>query len=395
MGTATSRTYWLCALLASTACRASESVDDQCPAFCSNCDPRIQCSPQTYCPLGSSCRDREPPDAGGAGSPGVDGGGPHAVCAPEYFPAVNPEALLDGFGVSEFLLARDTTMPGRYSFVAPKGSRFVTCGLLVAAPRFEQQRLVNLGASVARTRVFQVDETTGNRMLVLRLDELRSTTNSCKGKLNGPPVSGSEHYPLVETLSLGCWALGDQSVVGASSLLPIAPGELPDSGTNPLESCDLAAGETEGAPCLMKRVPGSCVNGSCKGGETPNDGGVFMDAPTNCRGLAPGTLCHADPESPIGRCRSGGCVNQNVSSLERPLVVADCASTGNADWLNCFPSPLGSIGTCWGKLCRPRCHDTQDCRESEEFRAKPASKEQCERPDASYLGVCIDEGAKL
>src|SRR4051812_9053163 len=80
----------------------------QCPAACEQCLRDIACaapgsSGGPYCPIGTTC------DASTyAGAP--------AVCSPNYFPSIAPTKLLDGFQVNEFLLTRDSSAPGQFTF---------------------------------------------------------------------------------------------------------------------------------------------------------------------------------------------------------------------------------------------------------------------------------------
>lgn len=401
----------LVALWLGLACSQGESwqrsSQDQCPATCADCSQDIACGgAKPYCPVGTTCEATSY-----AGAP--------AACRPNYFPSIPPTKLLDGFQASEFLLTRDPTAPSQFTFQVPEKARFVSCALFIAEPLFESVSaasfeqagtMVNSSACTAAHRVFRVNGgNADSRPPALRLDELSRAGSSCDTS-NGSPIADDPRYPVVETLSLGCWANGDDGVVGASTLLSIAPSELPTSASLPLDSCDQAMTQTDGAFCVMQDLPGACDGAdTCVSGAVPDivtpacaACGAAGDAQTSdaglatevCAGKPKGTACRAKPSAAVGRCLAGGCVDQQVT-LERPLVVSDCAQEGDSNWLNCFPSPIGTIGTCFDHLCRVRCHDDADCAFSQRFRASNASglptpHEHCQRAALApgYLGVC-------
>jgi hypothetical protein len=412
-------------VLCSLTCeRETFSTKLVCPAPCvdSACAVGIECTSQTYCPIGSTC---------------VPTGTETAFCGSNDAPDVAPDALIEGFGVAEFPLLRDVENEGQFLFDAPPDAEAVLCGLFIAAPRFEefrdedpsdekllvapgsaQQRMINSDSCIVRDRIFRIDDDNDtSHVAVLRLEELRPPQRSC-GTTNTPFADGSE-YPIVETLHLGCWALGEANVIGVSALVSLSASELPDLGEVPIK-CDQGDAQTDGAYCYVDHVEGVCSDEMCVAGGDNSAGGVtsvdagsggagtdssgaagqgdaggaagqsgVIERVKSCKSQPNGTLCSEEPAEPVGRCFQKGCVGQDVPVLERPLVVANCALQGvETDWLNCFPSPLGTIGTCFGAACRVRCHDITDCERTAKARSV-TSPEECRHTNLpGYLGVC-------
>jgi hypothetical protein len=312
------------------------------------------CSQSQECPVGTACVSR--------------------VCRPPTNGDLSSTVLVDGFSSDEIALTRSA--PGSFGVEAPKSAVSMSCALFVGIPAFDRQSLSNLETSAARYRVFPLDDSRNSASTVnLRLDDLKPFTNPECSQSSALDTGASIVVP-VESLHLGCWATSLDAVIAATSLLSLDPSELPEFGATPLASCDQSASPTDGSSCLQASQIGSCLSHICvaDGAGDADDPGVV--APTNsvCDRGADGTPCEVSSPRQ-GRCFDGSCLDQG--QVFSPLVNASC--TGLEQWENCFPSPLGLIGTCYSELCRQRCHDVTDCNDGE----------VCTRPPApSYLGVC-------
>jgi hypothetical protein len=329
-------------------CRPACS-DPQCTAF-------DVCKLDGDCPIGTACLEN--------------------VCRPPTNADLSSSVLLEGFASDEIQLAR--TVPGSFSVEAPKAADKLTCALLVGTPVFQDHSLSNFEASAARYRVFPLDPTRSSAStLSLRLDDLMpfAGTDCAQGAaLN----TGNPSLVLVESLHLGCWAMSLDAIVGATSVLSLDPTELPEYAETPLESCNQSESATDGSSCVLSSQIGTCQRDMCvaNAGSAPADLGAAgaTAAAETCNQSANGTPCEAGSPG-RGRCFGGNCLTSEEVLLP-PLVTARCTTADQ--WQNCFPSPLGLIGTCYNQLCRQRCHDVIDC-----------NGDVCTYPDTpSYLGVC-------
>ena len=340
------------------ACKEEHSARvDVCVEACAepSCISPKTCADDKECAVGTTCQA--------------------AVCRPPRVPDVPSKKLLEGFRTDEFALVRGESQT--YSVDIPRTAEYAICALLVAAPVFDNDALANAESCIARFRVFPVADTRNTAIsLVLRLDDLQPLAkSSCQSStLN----TGDPDFRLVESLHLGCWAMDKERVMGASFLLSIDPAELPEFHATVLTSCEQSSAPTDGSFCTLPPRIGSCTKDGCEPGANVAGRALDGGVPANCTGMPEGAPCSLS-RSWRGRCFGGGCVDQNLTD---PLVLADCAA--DADLRNCFPTPLGTIGSCLAGFCSARCLDDQDCVD-----AASVTLGTCERPLLpSYLGVC-------
>lgn len=332
---------------------------ERCQAHCFGADCKVDISCDGTgedCPIGTTCvadvcRPREPVDPSGT-------------------------ELIEGFHSTEVELTRSRSHG--FEVEAPKDAVRVSCAIFIGLPTFQRTSIANLEASVARYRVFSVDGSrTQTSTISFRLDDLK-TLPAARCGARPALNAGDEDYPMVESLRLGCWAVTLDAVVAATQLLQLDPSELPEFAVTPLESCDQSTSATDGSHCKLPSQIGVCKNKECK----PSDGGQPKEEDVSSLAADAGAGCETAPDNTAcrlarpgrGRCYGGSCLDK---SIRPPLVTARCTSAD--EWVNCFPSPLGVIGTCFNRLCRQRCRDGADC----------SAGELCEFPPAaSYLGVC-------
>jgi hypothetical protein len=338
------------------------------------------------------------------------------VCRLSASASIDGDTLIRGFGVREFDLVRDATTDGlEYRFRAPKESRFAECGLFGCEPDFEPigsgvtgNRMRNASRCLLRSRTFRVDDPDdpGGRDFSLSLAELEPVARACgdRSALNDFDVS----YPVITTLSLGCWAYDNAAVIAATRLGALAPADLPSFGQVPIrdEDCHGSEGATEGSYCYQKPSEGACLNHACIVGLSPDagsggEGGFGGDSTAeasaaDCTTSADYRPC-VETRRRLGQCKNGSCLRGAIAEFGPPLVVSNC-SIGEADWLNCSPSPIGAIGTCYGDLCRSRCHDVFDCLAAMN---RDANQNDAGAPDVAcvaarpdqYLKVCVTQEA--
>lgn len=347
------RTLMLLGLFAG--CRGNEwERGESCQPACAepSCRNLVSCQADADCAVGTLC-------ASGACRP------------PKKIEAVG-NTLIKGFASDALELTRG--QQGVFSVEAPKVAVNVSCALFVGPPRFAGGSITNIDASVARYHVFPLDPSrTTASVLNLRLDALEPLPAAAACDRQGA-LSGVS--PLVESLRLGCWALSLDRVVAASQLLPLDPSELPEYGVTLLDSCDQSSAPTDGSYCALSPQIGACKDHEC----SPLDPGApvapsaVTTATSDCDAANDGVACQLGSPG-RGRCFAGNCLEHDATP---PLVTGSCAEL-DSPWANCFPSPIGLVGTCFKGLCRRRCHDALDC----------SSGELCELPpSASYLGAC-------
>jgi hypothetical protein len=346
-------------------CHANDWNRDQtCQLVCSEptCRAADSCTLDSDCPVATVCASGE--------------------CRPPKSIMAASTALVQGFQTNELELTR--TQPGSFSVEAPKAAVTLNCGVFVGLPEFDMQHspgqdptgaLKNANACVARYRVFPLDASRSSATnFSLRLDDLEPLPELTSCSTGSALNSGVRGVVAAESLRLGCWAMSLNQVVAASELLDLDPSELPGYGSVPLSSCAQASTPTDGSNCWLSPQIGICRDQVCQ----VRDGGVADVAPptadAGCAAAVNDAACQLGSPG-LGRCYAGNCLDQNILP---PLVGASCVGEA-LDWTNCFPSPLGIIGSCFNQLCRQRCHDSADC----------TTDEVCTYPDSpSYLGAC-------
>jgi hypothetical protein len=329
---------------------------DVCVPSCAEatCQESIACTTNDECPLSTACS-------------------PEGACRPKAREFPSSTELVRGFETDEIQLRRGES--AEFEIEAPLSARFVSCALFIGAPIFRDQSLVNVGACVARERVFSLDkDRSESSELSLRLDDLEpSSPEACPlDSALKAPLSG---FRVVESLHLGCWAMDLEGIIGASRLLHIDPSELPEFVAAPRRSCDQSEVPTDGSPCRLPSPIGICRQRRCVAVSSQVQAAALGETARVCLDSEEGGACPLNSPG-VGRCYAGNCLDQStIAPLVTPLVTSDC---DESDWENCFPSPLGIMGTCFSGLCRRRCHDGPDCDAGDE----------CRRPAASYLGAC-------
>lgn len=314
------------------------------------CAGAAACTAHADCPQGTVCES--------------------GCCQTSPFDVPSPDSLLKGFGVREFELVHAESDSGpTFGFRAPRQARFLVCGLFGCEPSFasfgaERARMVNASRCLVQRRVFRVDDPhdPAGREFSFELQDMEAVERrECTGRSRFNDFTGDGDYPVINSLQVGCWAYDDAAVVAATRLDTLAPQEFPSFGDVARDDC--SAADSEGQYCYRAPAGGACLAGACEAGATPSINAV------NDAGLPTGNVtCSPDNDGQpclnmtrrLGRCLNRGCVDLAVRAPERPLVLSDCA-VGATDWLNCFPSQVGAIGTCKDKLCRVRCHDDADC----------------------------------
>lgn len=289
------------------------------------------------------------------------------TCRPKTrdFPANT--VLVAGFETDEIELHRGSS--AEFGIEAPMSAMYLSCALFIGAPVFRDRALANVSDCVARERFFSLDPDRSEASeLSLRLDDLEPLSALGCPVDSALKASGAE-FRVVESLHLGCWAMDLDGIIGASRLLELDPSELPEYSAMKLDSCDQSDAPTDRRACWLPAQIGACRQGRCvRAFEDPSP-----RSPLCLRDTAEGGPCALSSRG-VGRCFAGNCLDKSETT---PLVTSVCDAEG--DWANCFPSPLGLMGTCRSGLCRPRCHDRADCDQGDE----------CTHPPVSYLGVCI------
>lgn len=375
-----------------------KQFDTHCaPAACpGSCDEPWSCERSADCPAGSVC---------------VNG-----VCGVDAFPVIGADTLVAGFDVPEFELMQTSMDEGRprLQWSAPPGSLRVTCGLFTCTPEFDggegsgqpsAVRLSNAPRCVPRVQTFNTETSAETQVFSFELGDLEpAAAGSCSPALGltAQEAAGASGYPVVELLRVGCWALDRNQVIAATRLVQVNVQELPDAGY--VLRLDCAAAPI-GSWCLLPGDLGVCDQGKCELGRTPSElpeagaGGQGGEAATlppepveDCEDRPDDVPCQS-PDSRIGQCLVDRCVANSESTYLRPLVVGDCASDGfETEWLNCYPSPILGFGTCAERQCRVRCRTDEDCESALSAAGIDVSAQSttCQRPEGSYLGVCMD-----
>ncbi len=330
--------------------------DQTCHAPCveASCTAIHPCAADVDCPLGTGCFG----DRG---------------CRPRTSIDLPSNALVKGFGAGELELTRQAE---GFSVEAPKAAVNVSCGLFVGSPEFVGGAIQNFQAAIARYHVFPLDPSrTGGSVLGLGLDDLKPLPESEACHVEAALNAGSPGFTLVESLRLGCWAASLQRVVAASQLLNLDPSELPEYDTTPLESCNQAATPTDGSVCVRSPQIGVCENHQCRAAAGGTSTGGAGSRSADCSAQSDGVPCQLVAPG-RGHCYAGNCLKDSILP---PLVSASCSGP-DSEWSNCFPSPLGMVGSCFNQLCRQRCHDDSDC--------MPDGAACVFPPGPSYLGAC-------
>jgi hypothetical protein len=387
-------------------CRPDAAVGDHCPASeCADrdCNGALACPKGAGCPQGTVCVEK--------------------LCVASPPAAIDPEILIEGFKAREFDLVRALGDEAGYELTAPDGAERVACGLFTCAPvivEFEAgaqvlRRIANTAQCLQREHVFSTQASGELQTFKFGLGDLRPPEpDSCRlamlGLGDGKSVTRAG-YPLVEALRIGCWASDRTHVIAATRLVPIGVTDLPEGDRLMRRDCQEVA---DGTWCILPGDLGVCAQNECDFTMVPSalgsaegaggDGnltnaGQEAEAVTDCRGIGEGVACRRQDVDSIGQCLSGRCLKQSVAEYTQPLAVSDCAAEGAVtNWLNCYPSPTLSFGTCCGKRCRLRCRDDEDCTAALDdagvvCKANASDcdprPEKCHRAPGSYLGVCV------
>jgi hypothetical protein len=391
--------------VAGASCVSDRWLEEQCPATqCAdaNCDQDVACPGGAGCPQGTRCM--------------AD------LCVASPPPAIEPEALIDGFKAREFDLVRATGDDARYELTAPDGADRVACGLFTCAPVIVERsagsqtlrRIANTSQCLQREHVFTTQPSGELQTFKFGLADLRSPEpNSCRASMLGlgdPSSVSRTGYPLVEALRIGCWASDRTHVIAATRLVAVGVTDLPEGARLMRRDCQEVA---DGTWCILPGDLGVCVAADCDftmvpspvdslsgaGGQgSPTSVAPEVETVTDCRGVADGVACRRKEVESVGQCLSSRCLKQSTDEYTQPLAVSDCGAEGAVtDWLNCYPSPTLSFGTCCGARCRLRCREDQDCAsalddagvtcKANDTTCEPRP-ERCHREPGSYLGVC-------
>lgn len=301
-----------------------------CPAVCrdSTCAEDILCQSNAECPLAADCI--------------------RGTCRAAHSTDYSEAALVDGFGVAEFELAREEVEDApRFELQPPPSSLWINCALFASAPQFTSDsgvgdtvllRISNASRSIARERLFRTTAASESPRYWLTLAEMSEPVRGeCDSGSTSPDAGKREHLP-VAFLAVGCWAFDRTRVIAATRLAPIAVSELPEGHT------DLTA---------------------------------------DCREANEGHWCNGARE--LGRCASGFCADPSDADYRTPLAVARCDRPGMAlDGVSCSPTAQGTYGVCWEGECRARCRELADC---SALSSEGARVSNCYR-DGGYTGVC-------
>jgi hypothetical protein len=394
-----------------TSCFVDKQLADECaPSACpdSSCQEDIVCTEHVQCPQGSRCRQKH--------------------CALAETSDMPPEALIDGFQAHEFDLTRTDTGT-QFELIAPERAARIVCALFACQPLFSDEtygetplrRIKNAARCLQRQRIFNTPASGEPQKFTFRLADLQlPEPTECSSSMLGisnPQRVSRAGYPVVEALRLGCFASDKTRVLAATRLMVISVSELPEGGSALRSDCQAAA---DGSWCSLPGDLGTCQSGRCDFTKTPNvgtspldSGGAPNDAaasdegrevPVDCKGLPDDVTCRRRNTDSIGQCLSGRCIKKTQAGegYNQPLAVSDCAAPGSVtDWLNCYPSPTLSYGTCLSQECRLRCRSSDDCVSAldaaeipcvpspDPARCQPPRPEECYRAAGSYLGVCV------
>ena len=348
-------------------------------------DETTSCTDSATCPRGTYCQDQR--------------------CTVDLTPTTAPNALTVGLQVAELELVSDPNGgQRRFSLVPSAGVHGVVCGLFTCEPSFTDgpdgsRHFKNLARCLARERIFHLEtDAPDPEPLTFTLHDLErlDSADSCThAQLHS--FGEQSDYPVVTSLSVGCWTYQTDEVKRATRLLPVLASELPGYGAAPLITCTL---ETKGNYCYVAEDVGVCAMDKCDLKQIPTAGAETATSPSivDCTGQPYGTPCASKAPSRIGVCDLNGCVDRGVAGFERALVVSECVkgdpmlAAPDTSWLNCFPSVAGGFGTCRENVCAVRCRSDQDCEASAPFRGLEADEldELCLFPDpnAPVLGIC-------
>ncbi len=374
-------------------CRPDADATDHCPAReCADkaCSEAVPCPGGVGCPQGTTCFDD--------------------TCVVSPPSIIEPDTLIVGFDAREFDLGRASAGPAAYELTAPDGADRVACGLFTCKPAIVEsdagRRIVNTAQCLQREHVFNTQRSGELQTFKFGLGDLRPPEpDSCRSAMLGlgdgrrVPRTG---YPLVEALRIGCWASDRTHVIAATRLVPVGVTDLPEGDRLMRRDCQETA---DGTWCILPGDLGVCAENKCDFTRVPSAdtltegaGGDATVAPkqeaeavADCRGIEEGAACRRKEVGSIGQCLSGRCLKQSEAEYTQPLAVSDCAAQGAAtNWLNCYPSPTLSFGTCCGAVCRLRCREDNDCTATlDDAGVADPRPEKCHRAPGSYLGVCV------
>jgi hypothetical protein len=393
-------------LLSAPACGVDTTLESECaPAACpdGSCLKDIACEDGAQCPQGSTCQ--------------------RGSCLLAGSSDIRAEALIVGFHAHEFDLVRSAGADVQYELVAPDRAARVVCGLFACEPRFahasygstELSRIKNAAQCLQREHVFNTQTSGEPQKFTFRLADLRTPEpTECSSSMLGisnPDRASRAGYPVVEALRLGCWASDKTHVLAATRLIAVSVSDLPEGESVLRSDCQAAP---DGSWCSLPGDLGTCQAGGCDFTKRPGVSAVQIDAggapndtaevPTSCEGLPDDVTCRRAKTDSVGQCLSDRCIKKTQAGqgYSQPLAVSDCAAPGSVtDWLNCYPSPTLSFGTCLQQECRLRCRDSEDCTRALDAAeiscggsgggtgCEPARAETCYRPSGSYLGVCV------
>lgn len=251
------------------------------------------CVDSLSCPSGTRCLPRPPPESDADGQ-AADGMGSGLAAARQGLPfedcgdgkptgrecrvpigaADARSALTTGFDVEEFALVNDSDSGvASFAWNAPGGTSIVHCALFSCVPEFRDvdnvARIINYDHCVLAEQTFsrvsaQFD--LGNPVhstpQVEGLKVQSADRRYCRVAGGSEPPE-SRAKPMVMDLSVGCWAYSETSLIGATRLISVRPGQsYPYHGAFTAE-CRTGSADNSGTSCLGAAAWGTCHQGAC------------------------------------------------------------------------------------------------------------------------------------
>jgi hypothetical protein len=345
------------------------SVCDCCVADpAQRCVSVLACADDSQCPAGTTCttvssacvsdwKSRVPQAFAACGETVAlnDAGTGQKWCGAIRGGPSNSSVLASGFGVEELQLTKTSASEGTavLHWTPPMGAQVVACALFGCAP--------DVGPGPARMDLSEnsLPEIRNYDRCVLLSAQIEPAVGSFP--LEGTPAFSSravdagaddpacgEHHvfprdPLITTLVAGCWAYGDATILQASPLVDIDPGELPANNGIVTTSCKDANEQpaSEGLSCLLPpealfpeekgtRVFGTCHSGSCE---------RRCISEEDCVANAPGS-------SGQGTAGSGGTSAASGGGVDCAAAAAwSCVQLGQGHYLGvCEKQPITGAG---------------------------------------------------
>jgi hypothetical protein len=232
----------------------SEDQKEQPQSVCAGVEDSkegLPCSESLVCPAGFTCN---------ADDDGSKGECSLLLCDRDSYGNLSKVLRVPEFDLRSADNATETEP--HYIWTRPAEAEDVVCALFVCEPRVAQGRIVNFGQCAYASRQFSLA-----RSSIMESGEFSFGLASLEaGEVKQcPPSELDNRGPVVNSLSVGCWAFGETEIVAGTALLPVSPAALPGYNLDPVDDTKIIRGSS---PLRFARFRGAS-NVSCSGVRAP------------------------------------------------------------------------------------------------------------------------------